>query len=382
MQEYSQTSTGGGGAAAAAFAVERANAGHVKDIIERAVQAGAAPGVSAAVVKHGRAVYLGGAGWADGPRRLPATQDTVYHWWSMTKVVTAVSVLKLVDRDLLDLDAPVQSCLPFFKLQGGREQAVTIRRLLQHTSGLPDSVPAMIGWVHFEDEGVDQTAQVRKHLPAYNRLKFDPGTRASYSNFGYMVLGAVIEQVSGMAYEDYVRTHILSPLAMSDTDFLYPRMPSDRAAAGSHPILSPYTPLLPFLVDLKKLVSVRSGGRLWFNRFYLDVTPPSGLIGSVAGAAGFVAALLAGNFLKKESHARLLPSDGTPGGRPLGWAEYGLGERPWVQHRGGGPGFASIMRLYPREGLGVILMSNNTHFPAEKIVHAISALDWNRRKES
>lgn len=352
-------------------------ANQAQAILEAAVARRFTPGLSAAVVKNDRIVYQGGAGFADAPQKLAASHRTWYHWWSMTKMATAVAVLQLRDRGLLELDAPARRYLPFFELDGDNGTGVTIRRLLQHTSGLPDSIPAMIGWVHFEDEVYDQTLQLRKYMPAYNRLKFQPGSQAAYSNFGYMVLGAVIEQVSGISYEDYICRHLLAPLSMNETRFLYPAERTKSVAAGTHPVLSAYTPLLPFLLDMKALVRERVGGRLWFNRVYLDVTPPSGLIGSVSDAALLANALLSQTgLISMAGHALLAPTDETPAGRPLGWAEYRLGERPWLQHRGGGPGFAALMRLYPQEALAVILMANSTHLPAEKLAEKIAKLDW------
>ena len=157
------------------------------------------PGLSVTVVKGDKVIYNRAFGLADGPAQIAATPDTVYHWWSMTKIVTAIAVLQLSERGRLDLDASVADYLPWFDVQygSGGGAAVTVRHLLNHSSGLPDPMPAMIGWMHYADELVDQTDLIRRHLPQFNKLQSSPGTKSAYTNLGYMVLGAIVEEVSG-----------------------------------------------------------------------------------------------------------------------------------------------------------------------------------------
>ena len=351
----------------------------IENHIEKMVDRNKPPGISIAVVKNGQVVYNKAFGWADGPDQLPATPDTVYHWWSMTKVPTAIAILQLHDAGKLDIDDPVSNYLPFFQveLDGKPAPSITIRQVLRHTSGLPDTIPAMIGWVHYDDVIYNQTDLLKQHLPEYNQLKFAPDSDVSYSNPGYMVLGAIIEKVSGMQYEEYIRKNILNPLGMDNTDFLYTTQMSGKIAAGSHPIVSIYTPLLPFLLDMNPLIKEREGIQYWFNKFYIDVTPSTGLIGSVNDAALLSKVLLSQtDLLKSESHLLMLPSGTSPTERPLGWAEYNMTDRLWVQHSGGGPGFATVMRLYPDEGLGIVIMANNTNLPREKLADALASLDW------
>ena len=351
----------------------------IEDLIEKMVDRNKPPGISIAIVKNGQIVYNKAFGWGDGSAQLPATPDTVYHWWSMTKVPTAIAILQLHDAGKLNIDDQVNDHLPFFQveLDGKPAPPITIRQILRHTSGLPDTVPAMIGWVHYEDVIYNQTDLLKKHLPEYNQLKFAPESKAAYSNLGYMVLGSIIETVSGMRYEQYIQKNILNPLGMENTDFLYTIQMSDKIATGSHPIVSIYTPLLPFLLDMEPLIKELEGIQYWFNKFYLDATPSTGLIGSANDAALMAKVLLSQtDLLKPESYFLMLPNGTAPTERPLGWAEYNVTGRLWVQHSGGGPGFATVMRLYPEEGLGIVIMANNTNLPREKLVDAFASLNW------
>lgn len=351
----------------------------IERFIRQTVSRNQPPGMSVMVVKDGDVVYEAAFGMANGQKQIPAAPDTIYHWWSMTKVPTAIAILQLHDAGLLHLDDPVSRYLPYFEVTYNGEAAlpITIRQLLRHTSGLPDPMPAMIGWVHFEDRVFNQTELLKQHLPQYSELKFEPDSTSGYSNLGYLVLGAIIENVSQQRYEAYIQDQILAPLGMNDTSFLYDQGAKDSFAVGSHPMLSMYTPLLPFLLDLRTLVNDRIGGILWFNPVYTDVTPSSGLLGSAEDAARLAQALLDNEGLLTEDSLKLLrPQGDAVQDLPLGWAEFSSGERLWVQHRGGGPGFASIMRLYPEEGLGIVIMANSTNLLSEPVVSALANIDW------
>ena len=112
---------------------------------------------------------------------------------------------------------------------------------------------------------------------SFRTLAFEPGDHAEYTNIGYMVLGAIIEKVTGQAYEDYIRENVLEPLGMKHTDFLYTRAMEPYEAAGSHPLFDKWAPLIPFLGA--SYVREIYGNHVWLKRAYNDQTPPSGLIG-------------------------------------------------------------------------------------------------------
>lgn len=108
------------------------------------------PGLSVVVVKDGEIIYNNAFGLADGPRKIKATSETTYHWWSMTKIPTAIAIMQLQEQGKLNLEDEVIKYLPWFEANYPSDDspAITIRHLMQHTSGLPNPVPAMIGWVH------------------------------------------------------------------------------------------------------------------------------------------------------------------------------------------------------------------------------------------
>ena len=345
--------------------------GYLQDLTE----SGDPPSVSVAIVQGNELIYNEAFGLADGPREIPATTESVYHWWSMTKMATAVSILQLHEAGKLNIDDPVTDYLPYFEVEypSDDQPAINIRHLLNHTSGLPDTIPAIFGWLNQDDAGTDQSALFQREWANFDKLKFTPGSDVAYTNFGYMVLGEIIAVASGESYEDYVRAHVLQPLQMTQTDFVYTDSMMPYAATGSHPLVHFFTPMLPFLTDMDLMMRERVGNRYWFERIYVDATPPTGLIGPAEDAAKLLIALSDGSdFIAKES-INLMRSQG--GERPFGWAEFGEENgRSWVQHRGGGPGFATIMRLYPEEELGIIILANGTNLDSVPLTELIADL--------
>jgi D-alanyl-D-alanine carboxypeptidase len=351
--------------------------------LARLVESGNPPGLSVVVVKDGKMVYNRAFGLADGPRGVAATPETVYHWWSMTKIPTAIAILQLQERGLLKIDEPVVKYLPWFDVvyPSVDSTVISIRNLLQHSSGLPDTIPAMIGWVHTDDNGRNQTELVKRFLPEYKTLKFKPGEEAAYSNLNYMVLGALIEAVTGQSYESYVVENILQPLGMSQTAFVYSPTMAEHEAMGTLPVVHFYTALLPVLLDTHALIRERQGKMFWFRRVYIDVTPSTGLIGPAPDVARFMLAYLndgtldGASILHPESVALLTTT--TPLGQAgLGWHVSQKPENFYLEHTGGGPGFATFMRLYPQKSLGVTLLANGTDLNYSGLADLLAGVDW------
>lgn len=359
------------------------NVTEIESYLNQLVESGDPPGLSVVVVKNGKIVYNRAFGYADGPRSVKSTPDTVYHWWSMTKIPTAMAVMQLEEQGKLDLDDAVIKYLPWFQVNysSSSSRSITIRHLIQHSSGLPDTMPAMIGWVHYDDSTRNQTEIVRKHLTEFNTLKFEPGAQAVYSNFNYMVLGAIIESVSGQPYEAYITNNILQRLGMSQTSFVYTPAMAEHEAAGTLPLVHFYTPLLPALLDTKALVRERQGKLLWLNRVYIDATPSTGLIGSSPDVARLMMAYLSRGILDGErilspESVSTLTQAAPIDGHGLGWFIGESNGSRFLEHAGGGPGFATVMRLYPDRGLGMAILANGTDLDSQGLVDLLTSLDW------
>jgi CubicO group peptidase (beta-lactamase class C family) len=344
----------------------------------------AVPGLSVSVAKDDRLVWARGFGFADVATAIPATPKTSYLWFSMTKIVTATAVMRLAEGGHLDLDAPADEYFRAFKVVS-QPAPVTVRHLLSHSSGLANPLP--IRWVRPADAPPSvHGAFVGRLLAKNRRLRFVPGDRAAYSNLGYLVLGEVISEVSGTRYEDYVREEILVPLGMRRTGFVYPEPAGEGAATGYQPLRKPLAPLLRAALP-RGVVGPRQGRYVSFNPFYVKGAAYGGLVGGVDEASRFVLLHLSGGevdgtrLLSAESvkaMQRIIPRGGKRD-FGLGWfrSRQDEGRRTaFVEHLSGGAGFWNVMRIYPEESLGVVVMGNTTSFDHEAMCDAIVGVPW------
>jgi len=167
------------------------------------------PGLSIGFVKDDH-IWTKGFGYADLENKVPARAESSYRLASVTKTITAIAVLQLVEKGKIDLDAEVQTYVPYFPK---KKWPVTVRQLLGHIGGIS----------HYKNYDVEGHIKVHKNTKqALDIFKdFDlvaePGTRFNYSSYGFNLLGAVIEVASGQYYGDYLKKHIFGPLSMKDS---------------------------------------------------------------------------------------------------------------------------------------------------------------------
>lgn len=200
------------------------------------------PGGALAVTKDSRLVYARGFGWADVNRKRPVAAESLFRIASISKPITGVAILQLVERGKLSLDDRMLDVLPPFKpfLEPGAEvdrrlKEVTVRQLLNHTAGW-DSTKSFDPMTSRSTEiaarfGAASPATQEQILRyVFGRpLDAAPGEKYAYSNFGYCVLGRVIEKVSGKSYAEYVQRELFAPLGITRVR-LGKTLPADRAA--------------------------------------------------------------------------------------------------------------------------------------------------------
>jgi CubicO group peptidase (beta-lactamase class C family) len=190
------------------------------------------PGLAVAVVAHGEVVHARGFGTADGAGR-PVTADTPFQLASLTKAFTAVAIMQLVEEGRVDLDAPARRYLPSFSpgtpQQAGMVDAITVRRLLQHVSGLPRRIDDPTSTA--EGDGVDAIARRVAGLAGVPLIAA-PGERYEYGNVNYEVLGQVVEAVTGRPFDEVVEQRIYEPLGMTHSHVLAEEAFADGASEG------------------------------------------------------------------------------------------------------------------------------------------------------
>ncbi|MBL8267905.1 serine hydrolase domain-containing protein [Steroidobacter sp.] len=169
------------------------------------------PSVAVAVAYRGKIVWEQGFGWADKEQQIPATEHTMYSLASLTKPITVTGLMTLVQAGKLELDRPINDYLGDAKLRVrvGDPQAVTVRRVIDHSSGLPGGSQFFYGDERALTPSMEQT------LLRYGDVVAVPGERWEYTNLGYGALGYVIERVSGQSYSEYLRSAVFMPLGMT-----------------------------------------------------------------------------------------------------------------------------------------------------------------------
>ncbi|MEO9222363.1 MAG: serine hydrolase domain-containing protein [Mycobacteriaceae bacterium] len=230
------------------FAPERLR--KLDDVLDRYVDDGRLPGVQTLVSRRGQLAHRDCYGWTDVEAGTEVRDDTLYRIYSMTKPITSVALMMLFEEGRFLLEDPISTWLPeFAEMQvwtGGTADApettalttpITVRHLLTHTSGLTygfqyvhpvDELYRRQGLGEFSEPDYD-LAECMQRLAAVP-LQFEPGTRWNYS-MSTDVCGALVERMSGIPLDEFFRTRIFEPLAMTDTAFAAPETDVDRCSA-------------------------------------------------------------------------------------------------------------------------------------------------------
>ena len=288
--------------------------------------------------KDGRPLFEHAYGFADHAFAALNKVDTKFNLASCTKVFTAVAILQLVEQGKVSLDETLAKALPDYPNQEAASK-ITIHELLGHKSGLGDFFGA-----EYDETNPDRYQTLRDYLPLFvnKPLLFEPGTRTAYSNAGFIVLGLVIEHLSGKSYYDYVREHILRPASMTDTGFWSYQDDVPNKALG-------YTSLLR---------GEMPGGQQQSRNTPRSVTPDltrsqsaGSAFSTVEDLMRFSEALRTHKLLRPESVELILS-----GGHGLG-AQSINGVRS-MSHAGGAPGANTSLEIYPDQGYALVILSN------------------------
>ena len=316
------------------------------------------PGGVAGVVRGAELAWSGGAGFADVPSRRASDPDGLYGIASVTKTLTGTAVMRLRDAGLIDLDEPAAVRLPELRAMSspfGPVEAVTIRRMLSHQSGLAAEPPGTdwAGPAYQGDAGLTlrRAGEITVGVP--------PGSRHVYSDLAYQLLGEIVSRVSGVPYPAYVREAILEPLGMASTGFpplpagLAARRPTGYGWRALSDELNPAPNMPPVwaegglwscVADLARWVSFQLGA-------YRDASPP--------------APVLAAGSLREMHRPRYLADDQWTRAWGISWCATRRQDVVWIGHSGGIPGFTSTICFDPVSGVGAVVLLNGTSASAD-----------------
>lgn len=338
-------------------------------MLHEQVASGRTPAVQYRFFSPDSTLYRYDEGMADIDNGVPVGHATTFNALSITKTFTALAVLQLAEAGKLAIDGAAADYLPGFPYP----RNITVRHLLTHSAGIANPIP--LRWIHLEEEheGFDSQAFFRELFAKHHKLKSQPNARFAYSNLGYVLLGQIIENASGMPYEQYVRDHILRPLGLSERDLGFT---IDRAthARGYHRGMSASYFALGFLMDKQKYIEPGRGSWRSFRPFYLNGAAYGGLIGTADGFVRYVQALLdpRSGLVSAESRRLLFTenvlSSGKPSGMSLAWFKGELDGHTYYAHAGGGGGYYGEVRIYPELQRGSVILFNRSGMSDERFL--------------
>ncbi len=332
------------GARSASAQLPSVNTDTVDAVIARLMVDGQVPGLSAAIVTGGRLVYEQGYGLADIENNVSATPETVYRLASISKMLTAIAAMQLVEERRLDLDAPIQTYVPSFP---EKRAPITAELILKHHSGIR----------HYkgnESRSAVFYSHVGDALAIFqdDPLLFEPGEKFSYTTYGFNLLGAAIEGAAGRDYVSYVQRHVCQPAGMKT--------------------IQPDNPY--------KIIPHRAGGyrlhgfgilKQLRNDYMVDVTnkiPGGGWCGTPGDLARFAIALCDGRLVKRKTLERMWTPQKNAAGEetemgPQGRVGLGCfidtnGGQPRIYHSGGQSKVSTFLIFCPENKSAVALMCN------------------------
>jgi CubicO group peptidase (beta-lactamase class C family) len=340
-------------------------------VLDALVDSGKTPGFQYVFASANEFRLAHHGGFANPHAQLPVELDTTFNTYSVTKTLTAAAVLRLVDQGLVELDRPIAHYCDRWPQSG----AATVRQALLHTAGFANPNP--LAWVHLDREPLafDRRRFVDDLLYAHSRPISKPGTRYAYSNIGYLLLGELVDWVSGQPYSQYVAEHLIAPLRLGDGETLGFDIPKPAThARGTLKRFGWLNAVLGFLIDRDRLVDTTAGRWVQLRNHHVNGAAYGGLIGNAHGLARYAQAQLArSDLLSPTSRALLFTTQPAPGpARSLGWFAGALDDEPWYAHAGGGAGYYSEVRVYPRLARASVVMFNRTGIRDE---HVLDRLD-------
>ena len=300
------------------------------------------------VAKDGKPVFRKAYGLANREWNVPNAVTGKFRIGSMTKAFTATAILQLQEAGKLSIDDPISK---YYADAPATWHAVTLRHLLTHTSGIPSYTdqPGFFAEQARLDRSPEEIIKLTRDAP----LQFEPGSQFRYDNTGYIILGYVIEKVSGQTYADYVRQRILAPLNMKNSGYdvsetVLPQRAAGYAPSPSGVINAPYLSMtLPFAAG--SIYSTVDDLLAWDQALSAPGKP--------LGAASLKA------MFTDYGH-----------GYGFGWVMADLHGHRLITHNGGINGFVSENPRYPDDRLTVILLSNYGGAPVGEIGADLGAI--------
>lgn len=339
--------------------------------LKKLVTSGRTPGLQYIVMKDRIILYQQNLGVADFESDKRIDKNTFFNVCSVTKTFTSLAILQLAEAGkikLTDNTSVYLDGLPF-----GEE--IKIYQLLSHTSGISNPIP--LKWVHLQTEETDFDSDgfIRSVIKKYARLKYPPGEKLFYSNLNYLLLGQIIEKVSGLSYPDFIRKNIITRIGLEKRPMEFVVHNDLHYARGYQKRLTLLNLMLGFLIDRKKFTT-SSNNPAWikFKKYYVNGTAYGGMIANAYSLTKFIYELskphsvLLSDTWKDILFTKQKTNNGNEIEMTLGWFTGKLNEIHYFGHAGAGGGYYCEMRFYPDNDMATAIMLNRSGMRDERFL--------------
>ncbi|MFY0629308.1 MAG: beta-lactamase family protein [Flavobacteriaceae bacterium] len=305
------------------------------DLITRNITAGAVAGYSV----DGKIIWKSAVGYADKKNNTQFTTNTITRIASITKLFTAIGVMQLVEQNLVNIDEPIQKYVPSFPKK--KKRTITVRHLLEHTSGID-------GYKNNKErESKKEYPKMTDAMDVFKKrkLKFKPGTAYSYTTYGYVVLGVLIENVTGKTYEAYIQENVLDKAGMKNT----------KVEKFGVPVKNKSSLYSKRKGGIKEMATNNLSNRIPAGGYYSTVDDLLAF-----GNAVINHKLIQENTLTLMTQNNGLKKEGNP--HAIGWFMYGGKQNPSgaIGHSGGQTGVSAQIVIIPSTKTVSVALANTS----------------------
>ena len=309
------------------------------------------PGLAVGIIRDDTIIYAKGFGVRSLSSQDAITTKSIFHMASVSKPFTATAIMQLVEKGKIDLDSPLVSYLPYFKMKDSRYKNITIRQMLNHTSGIAD-----VEDYEWDNPQYDVMA-AEKYIRQFSAdsLDFAPSTGYDYSNAAFNVLADVIAKASGLTFEDYMKKHIFEPVGMIHSTFYKPDVPQELETKPH--VLGP-----TFKMEESAVYP--------YNRIH---APSSTLQSNVEDMMKWAQLYLnkgkinGKQLFNEHTYNQLITPQVSIGNNDsicLSWFSRSLGSHKKYEHNGGDDGFKAHFAFLPEKSMAIVVTTNGDYFPS------------------
>lgn len=315
------------------------------------------PGLAIGLVKNDTTIYSKGFGVTNIKNGKPITKHSIFHTASISKLFTAMAIMELIAENKLSLDSKLVKILPSLKFEDKRVNDITIKNLLNHTSGIPD-----ISYYNWANNNQSRNSLKEYILGLNLNLKAEPSTEYQYSNLAYDILGYVVQKVSNNSFEIFVKENILNTSEMLASDFRYFEIEDSlKTTPHSKSWLTKKVQtqkVYPYTREHSPSSTLNSSSKelsKWMISFLESISDPE---------------------VNNKYLEMIVPSFEPYPYIGLGFQLDYIHENKTIGHYGGDKGYRSYLIMIPKEKIGLVILANcdyNEDFRQE-ILHPISKL--------